>query len=256
MGNFSNPVHSYARSGSRIVSQYQLPRNGTAAVLFGGTSPSTPVTAIRRVVAVKPADWTAVTSGYPDDVLIGNQTLYQADVAHNLGSEFAVCISIRDADGLYVTHQLYRQTNENPSYPGDKLIDTSRVWISADAMPTRDMYLLFVSGIFAVPPGGGGVCKVVTVAFTQWTAVTSGYPDDVLIGNQTLYQADVVHDLGNEFAVCVAIRDTSGLFITHQLYRQTNADPGSPGDTLINQSRLWISVDTTPASDLYLLFVC
>lgn len=256
MCNFSNPVHSYTKSGSRIVSQYQLPRNGTASVLLGGGSAGGGVTSIRRVVAVKTSDWIAVTSGYPDDVLIGNQTMYQADVEHNLGSEFAVCISIRDTDGLYVTHQLYRQTNEDPSYPGEKRVDISRVWVSADASPTRDLYLLFVSGIFAVPPGGGGVCKVVTVVSTQWIAVTSGYPDAALIGNQTLYQADVTHDLGNEWAVCVAIRDTSGLFITHQLYRQTNVDPGSPGDIHINQSRIWISADLIPASDLYLLFVC
>jgi hypothetical protein len=137
-----NPLYLHARSGSRIVSRYQrrLGKGSAGAVM----PPPISSQARFKAVPLNSGDWTAVTTGYPDAPHDGTPTYYQADAAHNLGNARAQVVGMQDADGRTITARIVEVSNEDPSNPGNLLYNSSRIWISADAAPSADIYVNFV----------------------------------------------------------------------------------------------------------------
>lgn len=130
----------HAQSGSAVVSQYQR-RGGTRASSNSGV-PSAP--GLRgSVKTIAFSSWTAVTTGYPDAAGLGNVTLYQADVAHNLGVTHAGVIDLVDATGLHLGRP-HLQSNDDPANPGNLHYNSVRIWISADAAPAADIIAICV----------------------------------------------------------------------------------------------------------------
>ena len=107
-----------------------------------------------------------------------------------------------------------------------------------------------------IPPSsfaGGAQYKPVAVTSADWTADTTGYPDAADLGNITLYRADVGHNLNNQFTKIVGLMDATGQDISERLQFRTNEDPSNPGNLHANSSRIWISADSAPSADLYVL---
>jgi peptidoglycan/xylan/chitin deacetylase (PgdA/CDA1 family) len=92
----------------------------------------------------------------------------------------------------------------------------------------------------------------VTIATVDWTADTTDYPDAPALG--TLYRADINHNLGNDLAGVVWIKDAAGRNNPDLVLQfQTNEDPTTPGSRRPNHVRIWISSDAAPAVTLYAL---
>ncbi|HOJ03268.1 MAG TPA: hypothetical protein PK916_04620 [Bacteroidota bacterium] len=125
--------------GTAVPSQYQLTARSTQYVGSGGGLGLRPFP-----VEIKPEDWTADTTDYPDAAELGNITLYRADARHNLGSEHALAIALQHASGLFANERIQFQTTEDPANPGYKRNNVSRVWISSDAPPSSPLFLLFI----------------------------------------------------------------------------------------------------------------
>ena len=142
MGRYRDPQWLKAQSGTHIVSQYQLSRyqklgEGDAKFLQSKA-------AAFKAIEVTFAEWTAVTTGYPNAVELGNITLYYAPVRHSLANEHAVCIGLQDANGNSATFPMQFVVNESPTNPGTAHPDWMRVWISADSAPAASLFVIVV----------------------------------------------------------------------------------------------------------------
>lgn len=144
MGKFMRSQFLHSRSGTRIVSQNQRGRTGPPSTLAGQNGGSLTDAARFKSVPVNPADWTAVTTGYPGGPHDGTPTYYQADVSHSLNNARSVFIGLQDANGRDVRMQIVEATNEDPSNPGTLRYNTTRIWISSDAAPSATFHAQFV----------------------------------------------------------------------------------------------------------------
>lgn len=138
MGRFTDPSFLPSKSGSRIVSQYRLGKRGTAS-----TPPSAPATASARFLpmTIATVDWTADTALYPDAPDLG--TLYYADINHNLGNDRAVVVALQSEAGLSPPGVvLHFQTTEDPTTPGSRRPNHTRIWITSDSSPAVALYAI------------------------------------------------------------------------------------------------------------------